>query len=133
MMDRMQPYQIIQHCDELKDSDQDWKKVYATVLASVQSNKYRVMRSGDTLFWYKLLAPHQAQVFVFNADTNKNFLRNFKDFAKAMHKAGFKKVFGETENPQMINVIKRLGFPVDVEKTGQMLNGKPVYRGTVNV
>jgi hypothetical protein len=132
-MEQMQAHEIIEKSDEVKDMDMDWKKVYATVLATVQSNQYRVMRSGNTLFWYKLVQPKEAQVYIFNADTHKNLIRNFKDFAKAMDTAGFKKVYGETENPQILEVIKRLGYPVDVEPTGEMVNGKPIYRGTVNV
>ena len=132
-MKQMQPYEIIQHADEVKDSDMDWKKVYAVILVSVQSNQYRVMRNGNTLFWYKLVQPKEAQVFIFNADTHKNLIRNFKEFARAMDVAGFKKVYGDTENQQMLEVIKRLGYPVEVTPTGAMRNGKPVYRGTVNV
>lgn len=133
MMERMQPHEIIHKSDEIKETDMDWKKAYATVLATVQSGQYRILRAGNTLFWYKIVQPKEAQVFIFNADTHKNLIRNFKEFAKAMDVAGFKKVYGETENPQMLEVIKRLGYPVDVEATGATRNGKPVYRGTVNV
>jgi hypothetical protein len=132
-MKEMQPYEIIEKSDEVKDSDMDWKKIYAIILASIKSDKYRVMRNGNTLFWYKLVQPKEAQVFIFNADTHKNLIRNFKEFARAMDVAGFKKVYGDTENQQMLEVIKRLGYPVDVEATGEVRNGKPVYRGTVNV
>jgi hypothetical protein len=132
-MKEMQPYEIIEKSDEVKDSDMDWKKIYAIVLASVQANQYRVMRNGNTLFWYKIVQPKEAQVFIFNADTHKNLIRNFKEFARAMDIAGFRKVYGDTENEQMLEVIKRLGYPVEVEPTGEVRNGKPVYRGTVNV
>lgn len=49
-MDRMSNHEIIQHSEELKDSGMDWKHAYATVLATVQAHKYRIMRAGNTLF-----------------------------------------------------------------------------------
>lgn len=129
----MTPQDIIKNSTEVKESGQDWKKVYVALDQYVKSNQYRILRSGNTLFLIKLLAPHQAQMFLFNADTNKNLLRNMRDFAKAMHKSGFKKVFGETHDIQMINAIKHIGFPVDVTDAGVDAQGRKLYRGTVNV
>lgn len=132
-MAEMTPQEIFQKCDELKDSGMDWKEAYAHVFESIQSNKSRVMRSGNTLFWYHLLSPQEAQMFVFNADSQKNFLRNMKDFAKAMDKAGFKKVFGITHSKQLLNMISRLGYPMTVEDAGTDADGNQLYKGTVNV
>lgn len=132
-MDQMTPQEIIQKCDELKNSGEDWKLMYATIFRSIESNEYRVMRAGNTLFWYHLLGNKEAQMYVFNADTQKNFLRNMREFAKAMEKAGFEKVFGVTENPQLLNMIGRLGYPMSIEEVGQNAQGKTLYKGTVNV
>jgi len=132
-MEKMTPQEIFQKCDELKGSDMDWKQAYAIVFHSIESNQYRVMRAGNTLFWYHIVAPQEAQMYVFNADSQKNFLRNMKEFAKAMDVAGFKKVFGITENQQLLNMIGRLGYPMTIEDAGQDANGNPLYKGTVNV
>lgn len=132
-MERMQPQEIIEKSDEVKESNLNWKLVYATIMASIQSNQYRVMRGGNTLFWYKMLKKDEAQVFVFNADSKKNLIKNFKDFAKAMDVAGFKRVFGDTHDVQMLNVIKRVGYPVDIKEVGTDDLGRKLYRGTVNV
>jgi hypothetical protein len=56
-----------------------------------------------------------------------------KDFAMAMHKAGYKTVYGDTADMNMINLIKRIGFPVDVTRLGTDAQGRQLYRGTVNV
>ena len=129
----MTPQEIIKNCDEIKGLDKDWKIVYATLIVAVKSNKYRVLQSGNTLCLIKLIAPHEAQMFLFNADTEKNLLRNMKEFAKALDFAGFKKVFGETHEMQMINMIKRLGYPAEVTDAGTDNRGRKMYRGTVNV
>lgn len=128
---RMTTQEIFKNCTELKG--QDWKKMYAVVAATLETKKYRMMRNGDTLFWYRMDGPGRAQMYVFNADSYKNLFKNMKQFALAMHKAGFKTVYGETQDINMINLIKRIGFPVDVEKIGKDDKGRQLYRGTVNV
>jgi len=124
---------IIKESDEVKEMGMDWKRVYAAVALSIQNNTHRVMRNGDTLLWIKLLPQKTAQMYVFNADTQKNFLKNMKEFAKALDKSGFESVFGETHNMQLIEMMKRLGYPVKVEQVGTDDQGRTIYRGTVDV
>jgi len=124
---------IVKESDEVKEMGMDWKRVYAAVALSIQNNTHRVMRSGDTLLWIKLLPQKTAQMYVFNADTQKNFLKNMKEFAKALDKSGFESVFGETHNMQLIEMMKRLGYPVKVEQVGTDDQGRTIYRGTVDV
>lgn len=124
---------IIKESDEVKEMGMDWKRVYAAVALSIQNNTHRVMRSGNTLLWIKLLPQKTVQMYVFNADTQKNFLKNMKEFAKALDKSGFESVFGETHNMQLIEMMKRLGYPVKVEQVGTDDQGRTIYRGTVDV
>ena len=129
----MTPQEIFKNCSELKDSDIGWEKFYAIVLESLKTNKYRVLRKGNTLFWIRIDQPHVAQVFLFNADSYKNLFRNMKEFAKAMELAGYKKWYGDTQDMNIVNLIKRLGYSVDVEKIGKDSHGRQLYRGTANV
>jgi hypothetical protein len=133
MTERMTTQDIVKNCQELKNSEMDWKRMYVVLQQSIKSNQYRMMRSGNTLFWYRIDEPKVAQMYVFNADTYKNLLRNMQDFAKAMHASGFKKVYGETHDMNIIKLIERIGFPVDIENIGQDDQGRQIYRGTVNV
>lgn len=133
MTDQMTTQDIVKNSTEIKESGMDWKQAYAFLHQSIESGKYRIIRNGNTLFWYRMDEPQVAQMYVFNADTYKNLLRNMQEFAKAMHKAGFKKVYGETHDMNVLNLIKRIGFPVDIEELGQDEQGRQIYRGTVNV
>jgi hypothetical protein len=133
MNERMTTQEIVKKSDEIKESGMDWKQVYAALHQSIESGKYRILRNGNTLFWYRIDEPKVAQMYVFNADSYKNLLRNMQQFAQAMHVAGFKKVYGETHDMNILNLIKRIGFPVDIEEIGQDDQGRQLYRGTVNV
>jgi hypothetical protein len=99
----------------------------------LENNEYRVLRKGNTLFWIRIDEPSVAQMYVFNADSYKNLFRNMKDFANAMHVAGYKRVYGDTSDMNILNLIKRIGYPVDVQPIGKDDDGKQIYRGTVNV
>lgn len=137
MDQRMTPQEIVKNSTEVKESKMDWKKVYAALHASIESNKYRIMRHGNTLFWYKIDKPKVAQMYVFNADNYKNVFKNTTMFAQAMHKAGYEYVYGETHDINMINLMKRIGVelncPVKVEDAGQDSKGRKLYRGTMYV
>jgi len=130
---RMSTQDIVKDSTEVKESGMDWRKAYAAIYQSIQSPKYRVIRHNNTLFWYRIDSPGVAQMFVFNADSYKNLFRNFKEFAKAMHVAGFKTVYGDTHDLNIINLIKRIGFPVNVQMIGLDSKSRKLYRGTVNV
>lgn len=133
MTERMTTQDIVKNSTEIKDAGADWKQVYAALHKSIATDKYRVLRNGNTLFWIRIDSPGVAQMYVFNADSYKNLFKNMKEFAQGMHIAGYKKVYGETTDMNILNLIKRIGFPVDVEQIGADKKGRPLYRGTVNV
>ena len=130
---QMTTQEIVRNSDEFKNSGKEWEKIYVTLYNSLASNKYRIMRQNNTLFWYRLDAPKTAQLFIINADKPLQFLRNFKDYCKAMEAAGFQQVYGITENPKMLEMLKHSGYPTTVEQLPDLPDGTPQYKGTVNV
>jgi len=132
-MKQMTTQNIVKNSTEVKENNLDWTKVYATLQESIKTDQYRVFRANNTLFWIRIDSPGVAQMYVFNADSYKNLFRNMKDFAMALHKAGYKTVYGETHDMNMISLIKRIGFPVEVAPVGTDSQGRQLYRGTVNV
>ena len=78
-------------------------------------------------------APGEARIFFVNADVPKNFFRNLKAFAQAMHTAGFESVYGFTDDVQTINFMQRLGFKSQVEKTGLHDIHHQTYKVTLSV
>jgi len=42
-------------------------------------------------------------------------------------------VYGDTHDLNIINLIKRIGFPVNVQMIGLDSKSRKLYRGTVNV
>jgi hypothetical protein len=132
-INQMTTQQIVRNCDELRNSKADWRNVYVALHYSIKSNKYRIMRCNNTLFWYRIDSPTAAQLFIFNADSGRKLIRNLHEFIKAMIKVGFKTIYGVTGEPQMIQTLRNSGYPTDVEHMDQDENGQEQYKVTINV
>jgi hypothetical protein len=50
-----------------------------------------------------------------------------------MYKSGYKRVSGITGNTQIFEMVRKAGFPIVVEPTGQESGGKKLYKGTVDI
>lgn len=124
---------IIEQSSETKHWGKDWKEVYAKLHAALATPKWRMLRNGDTLFLIHILSKGIAQLHVFNADTQEKYLENFVQFAKAMEKAGYKKVFGIAEDMAAVNAIKQLGYEVKLDDAGHNKEGKKIFRATVDL
>ena len=128
---QMTTQEIVRNSDEFKNKGKEWEKFYVFLYNSIASNKYRMMRQNNTLFLYRIDEPHTAQIFSINADKPLQYLRNFKDFAKAMEAAGFRQVYGVTENPKLFEMFKHLGYPMFTEQLPNLPDGTPQYKGTI--
>jgi hypothetical protein len=131
-MERMTSQDIVKNCDELKGSDQDWKQVYAQVATLLKTDKYRILRTNNTLFLIRIDSPGVAQMFIFNADPKHRLMGNLKEFLQAMQIAKYTTVYGETPNLQMLKMMERVGFNGKIEQIASS-DGTPMFRGTMHV
>ena len=110
-----------------------WEEVYTSLIKMVKTNKYRIFRSGNVLFLIKLLGNDEIQMYVFNADSGKNFYRAFKDFMQAIKKIGFKKLIGETEDLQLLKWLQKNFGNTTIEQLPSKEGTPTLYKGIVNV
>jgi hypothetical protein len=131
-MAEMTTQDIIKNCDELKGSRQPWKEVYAKLHMSVKTNKFRIFRSGNTLFWVKIISPGVGQVFAFNVDPQEKFFANVLEFLKALKVAKYTEVRAVMPAPGLFRQLQRAGCVVYLEK---LLNtdGPESFKGTIHV
>jgi hypothetical protein len=50
-----------------------------------------------------------------------------------MKVAGFKTIFGDTENIQIINMLKKIVNKTDIQDAGVDEKGRKLYRGVLHV
>jgi methionine salvage enolase-phosphatase E1 len=107
--------------------EQHFKKVYETIHKLIASNKFRILRKGDSLFLYGIRSKEECHFNLINADTPKNLIRNFQDAYNAIKAAGFKKITFESDNPKIVEAAKNTGINIQPgEKPGDyiiMVNG----------
>lgn len=130
---RLTTQAIIERSEETKHWGKNWKEVYANLHKALETPEWRILRNGDTLFLIHILNKGIAQVHVFNADAPEKYLENFIEFAKAMEKAGYRKVFGIAEDMEAVNALKQIGYPVQIADAGENRDGKKIYRATVEL
>ena len=107
----------------LARSGQDSKKVHGAMAHLVQTDpKFRVMRSGNTLFSYYNLGNGKADVSMDTAATPQELVKDVKEFAKAMKIAKFHTGRFQMTNPQIERVIKMAGlqYKLQPSPSGQM-------------
>jgi hypothetical protein len=90
---------------------QDPQKVHAamTQLATTDP-KFRIMRSGNTLFSYYNLGNGTVDVAMDTAATPRELVKDVKEFAKAMKVAKFRQGRFSMNNPQIEKVLKMAGL-----------------------
>lgn len=113
-MSEMSVQDVIKNSDEVKRGKIDWEQMYVNLYKAVQTDKYRAVRSGDTLFIIKIVESHVASLFTFNAEKSfKNYVRNIKEFLKALEISGYEKLYAKDVNIQMINIMKNAGYNIE--------------------
>jgi len=91
-------------------SGQDPQQVHAQMTQLALSDpKFRIMRSGNTLFSYYNQGNGNALVAMDTAATPRELVKDVGEFAKAMKVAKFKQGKFEIGNPQIEKVLKMAG------------------------
>lgn len=107
----------------LARSGQDPKKVHGAMSHLVQTDpKFRVMRSGNTLFSYYNKGNGVADVAMDTAATPQELVKDVKEFSKAMKVAKFHQGRFHMANPQIERVLKMAGLQYKLQPMpgGQM-------------
>ena len=107
----------------LARSGQDPKKVHAAMSLLVKNDpKFRVMRSGNSLFSYYNKGNGAVDVAMDTAATPQELVKDVKEFAKAMKIAKFRQGTFHMTNPQIERVLKMAGLNYKLQPmpNGQM-------------
>jgi hypothetical protein len=106
---------------EVKSSapGKDWRVVYAQIHALVKSPKHRIFRSNNSLFIITNNGDDTADVFMFNADAPQDALKSIQEFGVALKKCGFTEANFATTRPEMLRMLERAGYKVQILPSAQ--------------
>lgn len=94
----------------------DFDALYQMLSQDIKAGKTRIMRSGNTLLIYDILQPGVAELHISTMDAPDKLVNSIKDLYEAMKKAGFKRGFSVTDNPQIARVLSAAKIPVRVKQ-----------------
>lgn len=86
-MKQLTTQEIVKRDPGVKQSGQDWRKIYYVMAKSIEANTHRVIRVQDTLFWMHLLPNQQIEFMMLTADPRSELPKIAAEFRKALAKA----------------------------------------------
>jgi hypothetical protein len=129
----MTTQEIVQKSVERMEPGADWENVYSHIYAAIKSNKFRAMRHGNTILFFKVDSPIASQAHLFSADTQEKFLKALQEFGKSLKIAKYTKLTGIVRNASLLRLLRKansLKFQVNdtpikaYGDTGQILGYK---------
>lgn len=106
----MSTQEIIKQDSEKNHLGTDWKQLYANMVKASSSNKFRVLRSGNTLFCLTIKSPGIANLYLATADDGKQLIRSVKEAIQAATKANYKEIHAVINNPMMLKIMQMSGI-----------------------
>jgi len=119
----MTTQEIVEQSIAKSDPGQDWKQAYAYAYHGIQSGKFRMLRHGNTLLFFKVEPPVASNVHIFSTDDGNKLMEAFLGFARAFKVSGYKEMTGRLPVKQtvLLRLMKR------ANKIGFDITEKPVY------
>lgn len=99
--------EIVKRGMERMDPSADWENVYSHMYAAIKSDKFRALRHGNTILFFRVQSPVATQAHLFSADPQEKFLEALREFGKSLKIAGYKKLTGIVRNASLLRLIRK--------------------------
>lgn len=99
--------EIVKRTVERLDPDGDWNEVYDAVYSALQTDQFRMLRSGDTLAFYHVNTPIADEAHLFTIEKQEDLMESLRDLGQAFKNAGFTKIKGVTEFPSVLRILRK--------------------------
>jgi hypothetical protein len=103
----MTTQEIVKRSTERMDPSADWENIYSHVYGAIKSDKFRALRHGDTILFFRIQSPVASQAHIFSADPQEKFLEALREFGKSLKIAGYKKLTGVVRNASLLRLIRK--------------------------
>jgi hypothetical protein len=99
--------EIVKKSLERMEPGADWEMVYGHIYAAIKSDKFRAMRHGNTILFFRVQSPIASQAHLFSTDSQDKFLEALREFGKSLKIAGYKKITGTVRNASLLRLIRK--------------------------
>ena len=80
----MTTQEIVKQSVERMEPGADWEMVYGHVYAAIKSDKFRVMRCGNTLLFFKVTPPVASMCHIFTTDKQEDLMHALREFGRCL-------------------------------------------------
>lgn len=98
---------IVKESVERMEPGADWEMVYGHLYAAIKSNKFRMLRCGDSLLFFKVDSPIASGAHIFSADPQEKLLHALREFGQSLKAGGFTKLTGTVRNASLLRLIRK--------------------------
>lgn len=99
--------EIVKRSVERMQPGADWENIYSHIYAAIKSDKFRALRHGDTILFFRVQSPIASRAHIFSADPQEKFLEALREFGKALKNGGYKKLTGIVRNASLLRLIRK--------------------------
>jgi hypothetical protein len=79
----------------------------------VQSGDGILLKENDSVLLLKKLRPRVVEAHLFTVDQPMMLSKSLLGFKKKLEESDIQTVYGKADNPQIVNLMKKLGFRVE--------------------
>lgn len=116
---RMSVQEIVREQLAKMGQEDRFKEAYAGLHKLLETNKWRILRSGNSLFLYEILGNGECRLQIINADSEENLLKNAEDAIRSLIKANMQKIDAIVEDSKLINHLNSVGFQFQQTNTNE--------------
>jgi len=109
---RMSTQDIVYKSLQQQGREKDFEHMYSFIQKTLETNKVRCLREGNTLFLITIKGNNVCYVHMINADPQIKTLKNILGFFSAMKKANYKEVHFDTVKYPLIVFLQNKGYQI---------------------
>jgi hypothetical protein len=88
-----------------------FKKIYTGLHQMLETPKYRLMRSNNTLFLIEIVEEGIAKVQLINADAPNKVMKNITEVIQALKKANYKQIMFDSSDTLVTDFFNNSNIP----------------------
>lgn len=106
----MKPSEIIS--EACKKEGDNPEEVLQTIYELIQSGDGKLVQKGNSVLFIRKLDTGVGEIFIFTVDGMMSVVESIKYFNEQLASSGFKTIYIEQINPEILDIMKKIGMPI---------------------
>jgi len=103
----MTTQEIVKQNVERMEPGADWEAVYGHLYAAIKSDKFRMLRCGNTLLFFRVTPPEASMAHIFTTDKQEDLMKALREFGQSLKIGKYTKITGIVRNASLLRIIRK--------------------------